>query len=183
MGKPLYRVGGGLKTVPDPDPRRVVLPEEQCERMKRSEFNAVRALLIVVNYCNSSKQDLKERLQNGPIPRGWWRLSSAIGAVNAIMNDIVGTMTHNQARQIMNTIQDMDVKISPKAIPVGQTVVMDVQTAIDLTDCAREKCRMCAEDGESCRSCKLYQVMESTTPLEDYGNGLLCPYNLADWEE
>ena len=183
MGRGMYRVGSGLKAIPEPDPRRIQIPEDQCERMTRTEFNAVRALLIVLNYCNFSKEDLKKRLQNGQIPRGWWRLSSAVGAMNAIVNDIVGTMTRAQAQQVWNTMQDMDVKLTPKAIPVGRTVVMDLDIAMGLTDCAREKCKMCTEDGVSCRQCKLYQIMEATTPLEDYGNDLLCPYNLADWEE
>lgn len=183
MGKPLYRVGNGLKAVPDPDPRRVSLPEDQCERMTRTEFNAVRALLIVLNYCNFSKGDLKQRLQNGQIKHGWRRLCLAIGAVNAIVNDIVGTMTRAQAQQVWNTMQDMDVKITPKSLPVGSTVIMDLDIAMGLTDCAREKCKLCTEDGVSCRQCKLYQIMEATTPLEDYGGDLLCPYSLADWEE
>ena len=92
-------------------------------------------------------------------------------------------MTRAQAQQVWNTMQDMDVKLTPKAIPVGRTVIMDLDIAMGLTDCAREKCKMCTEDGVSCRQCKLYQIMEATTPLEDYGGDLLCPYSLADWEE
>ena len=80
-------------------------------------------------------------------------------------------------------MQDMDVKITPKSIPVGRTVIMDLDLAKDLTDIAREKCTVCTEDGISCRQCRLYQIMEATTPLEDYGNDLMCPYNLAQWEE
>lgn len=179
--KCIYKVGTGQKKVPERDPRRVWLPEDQCERMGRAEFNAVRAMLIVVSFCVEAKRDLQHRLEL--IPHGKRRMNMALGAIQAIMNDIIGTMTRAQAQQIRNTMSDMEVKITPKMMPIAQTVLMDLQTAKDLTDCAREKCRICAEDGDSCRKCKLYQVMEATTPLEDYGNGLLCPYNLADWEE
>lgn len=179
--KCIYKIGTGQKKPPERDPRRVWLPEEQCERMSRAEFNAVRAMLIVVSFCIDAKHDLQHRLEL--IPHGKRRMNMALGAIQAIMNDIIGTITRAQAQQIRNTMNDMEVKITPKLMPIGQTVLMDLQTAKDLTDCAREKCRICAEDGESCRQCKLYQVMEATTPLEDYGNDLLCPYNLADWEE
>lgn len=183
MGRGMYRVGSGLKAMPDPDPRRVCLPEEQCERMTRSEMSVVRALLPLLSYCAHGKRDLEKRLKNGQIPHGWPRYCAALGAINAIITDIMGTTTKAQARQIWNTTVDMDVQIVPKSIPVGRNVIMDLQTAKDLTDCAREKCKLRTEDGESCRQCKLYQVMETTTPMDDYGNGLMCPYSLAKWEE
>lgn len=179
--KYIYKIGTGQRRLPERDPRRVWLPEEECERMSRAEFNAVRAMLIVVSFCIEAKADLQHRLEL--IPHGKRRMNMTLGAINAIMNDIIGTVTRAQAQQIRNTMTDMEVKITPKLMPIGQTVLMDLETAKDLTDCAREKCRICAEDGVSCRECKLYKVMEATTPLEDYGNDLLCPYNLADWEE
>lgn len=179
--KYIYKVGTGQRKPPAPDPRRVWLPEDQCERMGRSEFNAVRAMLIVVSFCIEAKRDLQHRLEM--IPHGKRRMNMALGSINAIMNDIIGTITRAQAQQIRNTMTDMEVKITPKMMPIAQTVLMDLQTAKDLTDCAREKCRICAEDGISCRNCKLYKVMEATTPLEDYGNGLMCPYSLTEWEE
>lgn len=179
--KCIYKVGACQKKPPEPDPRRVWLPEDQCERMTRTEFNAVRAMMIVVSFCVEAKRDLQHRLEC--IPSGKARMNMALGAIQAIMNDIIGTITRAQAQQIRNTMTDMEVKITPKLMPISQTVLMDLQTAKDLTDCAREKCKGCIEDGESCRNCKLYKVMESTTPLEDYGNGMLCPYNLIDWEE
>lgn len=179
--KYIYKVGTGQKKPPERDPRRVWLDDDQCERMTRTEYNAVRAMLIVVSFCVEAKRDLQHRLEL--IPHGKERMDMTLGGITAIMDDIIGTVTRAQAQQIKNTMSDMEVKITPKMMPIAQTVLMDLQTAKDLTDCAREKCRICAEDGESCRQCKLYRVMEATTPLEDYGNGLICPYNLADWEE
>lgn len=183
MGKTFYRFGSGIAPAPDPDPRRIRLNENQCERMTRPEMSAIRALLPLVSYCHHGKRDLEKRLKNGQIPHGWWRYCQALGAIDAIVTDIMGTTTQAQARQIWNTMQDMDVQIVPKTLPVGQTVVMDMQTAKDLVDCAQEKCKVCTEDGESCKKCKLYQVLEATTPLDDYECGMLCPYSLAKWEE
>ena len=50
-----------------------------------------------------------------------------------------------------------------------------------LLDCARWKCHDCIEDGESCRKCQLYKLLEATTPMDDYGDGMICPYSLAQW--
>jgi len=176
-----YTVGQGMRTRPERDPRRVWLDEKDCERLNRAEYNALRALLIVVSFAVDAKKDLWNRLQC--IPFGRQRMAAALGALRAVLDDIIGTITRAQAQQIQNTMHDMDVKITPKLMPVGQTVIMDLDLAKDLTDCAKQMCVGCTEDGESCRECKLYKIMEATTPLEDYGNGMLCPYNLAEWEE
>ncbi len=179
--KVLYKVGSTLKAAPERDPRRYWLDEKDCERLTRSEFNALRCMLIVVAFCVDAKRDLWHRLEC--IPYGRERMNMTLGGIKALMDDIIGTITVAQAKQMQNTTQDMEVRITPKIMPVGQTVLLDLDTAKGLTDCAKEKCVGCTEDGNSCRKCKLYQIMEATTPLEDYGDGMLCPYNLATWEE
>lgn len=181
MGRPLYRVGSGLVAAPDPDPRRLELSEDQRTRFTRSEMSVVRALLPLLSYCHHGEHDLEARLKDGRINHGWWRYRSALGSLEAIVLDVLATATKAQTRQVLNTTVDMAVHIVPKTTPIGQNVVMDLQTAKFLTDCAQEKCKMCTEDGESCKQCKLYQVMEATIPLDDYGNGLLCPYSRAEW--
>ena len=183
MGKTFYRFGSGIVPVIDPDPRRVRLDEAQCERMNRSEMATVRALIYLILYGGKGRKDLEKRLKSGLIKRGWWKYCSAIGSMDAIVTDIVGTTTKAQARLIWNTMQDMEIQIVPKTTPVGQNVIMDMQTAEDLVECAKEKCKVCAEDGESCKQCKLYQVLEAITPLDDYGNGLMCPYCNTKWGE
>ncbi len=179
--KTIYRIGTGQKAPPDRDPRRVWLEEKDCERLTRPEFNALRCMLIVVSFCVDAKKDLQKRLDL--IPYGRKRMNCALGAIKALMDDIIGTITRAQAQQIQNTMTDMEVKITPKMMPISQTVIMDLDLAKGLMDCAKEKCTGCTEDGESCKKCKLYKIMEATTPLDDYGNGMLCPYNLAEWEE
>jgi len=53
---------------------------------------------------------------------------------------------------------------------------------VKLVDMAREKCKGCVEDGNGARQCELYRFLEVTSPMEDYGDGLMCPYALAEWE-
>lgn len=33
----------------------------------------------------------------------------------------------------------------------------------------------------SCRECALYKVLEGFLPLDNYENGMLCPYSLSQW--
>lgn len=183
MGKPFIRFGNKLVVTPDPGKRRLSLSDDQRTRFTRSEMCAVRGLISLISYVRHGEHDLEARLKDGRIRRGWWKYRSTVGALQAIVQEILETAPESQTRQAMNTAIDMAVHIVPKTTPIGQNVVMDMQTAKDLTDCAQEMCKLCTEDGESCRKCKLYKVMEATTPLEDYGNGMLCPYNMTTWEE
>lgn len=179
--KVMYKYGSGLQLVPEWNPRRVLWKKEDQERFLRSEYNAVKALLIVKCFLGDSRKDLRNRL--ACIPYGNERMNMAYGALDALLEDLLGTTTEAQRNQLMNTRLDYQVCLVPKHTPMCNDVVMDLETAKCLTDCAQEKCIGCTEDGESCRNCKLYQIMEATTPLENYGNGMLCPYNMVQWEE
>lgn len=163
------------------DTRRVWLDEKDCERMNRIEFNALRALLVVLNYAAYANDDLQTRLDT--IPSGKQRLAMALGGLRAVCNDLIGTITTAQAKQIQNTMTDMIVQIIPKLAPKSQNVVFEKDIAKIIMDLAMERCKDCVEDGESCRSCELYKVLESTTPCDDYGSGLMCPYAMAEWED
>lgn len=164
------------------DPRRVWLDDKDCERMTRSEVEGVRLLLGAISYVAHAKEDL-ERAALARIPYGKQRMNLALGCIKAIADDLVGTMTRVQCVQIRNTMQDMEIRMVPKCTPMTNNVVMSIDLAKDLTDKARAACRECTKDGLQCRGCRLYQIMEATTPLEDYGNGMICPYALAEWED
>ena len=145
-----------------------MLPDEDCERLKRSEMTAVRMLLAHLSSARYAQEDLQDRLE--------------VAQLRAVCDDLVGTISKAQAKQIYGTLKDFDVRLLPKATPGSTNVVMTKEEGMALVDCAREKCHNCVEDGESCRKCTLYQILEATTPMEDYGDGLLCPYSLAKWE-
>ena len=57
------------------------------------------------------------------------------------------------------------------------------EQAKDLMDCARWQCHDCVNSGEEARGCRLYKLLESTTPADDYGDGMVCPYALAEWKD
>ena len=157
-----------------------MLPDEDCERLKRSEMTAVRMLLAHLSSAQYAQEDLQDRLQC--IPNGRARMRLAVAQLRAVCDDLIGTISKSQAKQIYGTMRDFDVRLVPKLTPMTTNVIMTKEEGKDLIDCAREKCFGCVEDGESCRKCKLYQFLEATTPMEDYGDGLICPYSLAKWE-
>lgn len=163
------------------DPRRVWWDEKDCERMTRREFEAMRCLLGAVSYIAHASDDLQKRLES--IPAGRKRLAMAKGAINAVANDIIGTMTVAQCKQMENTMKDMDMRMVPRMTPSNRNVLMTVEHAKTLVDSAKAKCNLCAASGDEIRACPLYQTLEAITPLEHYGDGLLCPYALAEWEE
>jgi hypothetical protein len=156
------------------------LPEEQRERLKRSEFEAVRCLMGAVSYAAHAKDDLQDRLQC--IPNGKQRMNMAIGSFRSIANDILGTITYGQNRQLLNTMNDMDMRMVPKMTRMTTNVIYELEIAKSLVNIAMEKCTDCVEDSRSCRKCALYQVLESTMPLENY-DSLSCPYSRSEWEE
>ena len=163
------------------DPRRVWWDEKDCERMTRREFEAMRCLLGAVSYIAHASDDLQKRLES--IPAGRKRLAMAKGAVNAVANDIIGTMTVAQCKQMENTMKDMDMRMVPKMSPSCKNVIMTADHAKTLVDSAKAKCALCAASGDEIRECPLYQTLEAVVPLENYGDGLICPYVLAEWED
>ena len=157
------------------------LPEADCERLKRTEMIGMRMLLAHLSSAAYFQEDLKDRLEC--IPDGNRRLRLAIGGLRAVCDDLIGTITRAQAKQIYGTMKDYDLRLVPKLTPGTVNIILTKEQGKDLMDLARERCTGCVEDGESCRECRLYKILESTTPLDDYGDGLICPYSLAVWKE
>ena len=158
----------------------VSLPPEQCERMNRKVFGAMRILCAAHSYAEYAAEDLGERLDM--IPDGKDRMRKAVADLRAVTNDIVGTMNSNQCRQLLNTMQDLEMRLTPKYTPQSQNVVIERELQQKLIDIAMEKCRDCVEDGRSCRACALYQILEAMTPMEEYSE-LRCPYAVTEWEK
>lgn len=156
-------------------------PEEDCERMTRTEFEATRCLLGATSYLAHARDDLGKRLEC--IPRGKQRMAMLMGQVKSLSNQIVDTMTIQQAKQMRNVMADMEMRMVPKLTPSRSNILMPADAAKTLVSCAQYKCRECIAYGEEARKCELYKVLEALTPLDDYGNGLTCPYYRAEIED
>jgi hypothetical protein len=173
--------GGQMERPANLSPKRVWLPEGECERLNRSEFEAMRCLLGAVSYMAHAKDDLQKRLELVPHGRRW--MSMLLGGVKAISDDLIGTMPRGQCKQIRNTMSDMEMRMVPKATPMSQNVIFDKDVAKALVDAAMERCKGCPKGPEEGVKCPLYTVFESFMPLENYDNGLLCPYSMLEWED
>ena len=158
-----------------------MLPEADCERLMRSELTAVRMLLAALSSATYAKEDLDDRLKC--VPHGRERFRLALGGLRAVCDDLIGTISRSQCKQIYGTMKDFEMRLLPKLTPGSTNIIMTKEQGKDLLECARWKCHDCVEDGEHCRDCRLYKVLEATTPLDNYGDGLVCPYALVDWEE
>lgn len=161
--------------------KRVWMEEKDCERLNRGEFEAVRCLLGAVSYTAHARDDLQKRLEC--IPGGKQRMNMILGGLRAIADDLIGTIPQGQCKQIRNTMQDMEMRMVPKLMPMSQNVILEKDVAKALIDTTREKCAGCVEDEVSCRECALYKVLESFLPLDNYENGLLCPYSMSEWKD
>jgi len=157
------------------------LPDQDCERLVRPEMTAVRMLLAALSTAAYAQTDLKNRLEC--VPDGNKRLRLAVGGLRAVCDDLIGTISTQQARQIYGTMKDFEMRLLPKLTPGSTNIIMTKEQGKELLDCARWKCHACVEDGESCRECRLYKLLEATTPMDNYGNGMVCPYALAEWED
>lgn len=161
---------------------RVWLPDEECERLRRSEMEAMRCLLGAVSYTATAQDGIKNRLST-MIPDGQARMDELIKGMRSLLGDLVGTVPSLQAKQLQNTMKDMELRMVPKLSGMTHNVILEKDVAKGLIDAAMEKCHGCVETNETCKQCRVYQVLEATTPLEEYDNGLICAYSTSEWED
>ena len=159
------------------------LPEEDCERLNRPEMQALRWVIAALNSVALAEKDLQKRLEC--VPEGQVSYRLMLGQLRALCNDMIGTIPVKQCKQIKNVMDDMELRMIPKYTTNKNQVVMgvdDVSYIVSHAQRDEELCQTCIMDGNECRSCKMYQILESVAPLEDYGSGMMCPYN-GDWFE
>lgn len=156
------------------------LPDDKCERMNRTEMNAVKWCLAALNSVAYAKDDLAKRLEM--IPNGKRRWGLMLGQLRSLVNDLVGTIPVKQCLTIKNTMNDMELRMVPKMTPIGDRVSMSVKDlAYIVREAKKDVCVGCTYTGDECRKCELYRILESIAPLEDWGSSLMCPYSKEDW--
>ena len=157
------------------------LPDNECERLTRPEMNAVKLLLSLTSIVNYAKDDLKRHLDL--IPDGNQRFSNATEDINSILQDVLGTVSVKQTKQLLNDAKDLEVRLVPKMTRDQAAVLFYRDEFQSMVDCAREKCKFYSEDGNTCRNCVLYGILEAKVPLDDYeDDGITCPYAYREWE-
>jgi len=123
--------------------------------------------------------DLADRLDM--VENGKERMKELSEKADNLFNDLVVTIPRNQRKQLQNTISDYEMRLAPKFQPSMTTVIMEKEEFRDLVDCARAKCMECTLDDHECEKCRLYKLLTSILPLEDYHDTMLCPYNVGKW--
>lgn len=160
--------------------KKVLEPSKaDAVRLTRDEKMGMIMLAYVATVAEDLKKDIWKRLEM--IDNGAERLNTITELLNGLMKDLRPTMPLNQRMNLSNTMEDYEVRLTPKATPSKTTVVMQKEEFRELVDKARVACRECSETDEDCEKCELYQLLTVILPLEDYHYGLLCPYNLGEW--
>lgn len=155
------------------------LPEDQCERLTRNEMASLRLVLVLASEVTYAKEDLSRRL--GIVPNGKSRMNMVLGGINSLFKDLLGTVSDKQRKALRNSALDYEIRLVPKMTPESSSIAVQKQDMTEMIDCAREKCKFCTLDGEECRKCKLYKLLETIVPLDDYNSDIACPYAFEDW--
>lgn len=158
------------------------LPEKDCERLNATEMRSIRWLLGALSICSRAEKDMERRLEC--IPEGKRRFRLMLGQLRAICNDLIGTTPIKQARTVQTTTHDMELRLVPKLTPGDHNALINGHDLAFLVGYAKDAlCTTCIADGDECRKCELYQILESLCPQQDWGGKGLCPYNRDDWQE
>lgn len=152
---------------------------EDAVRMTRTEKMAMLSMAHAATILDETQDELKNRL--GMVERGAERLHALSEGADELLHDIRLTMPEEQRHHLQNTAMDYECRLVPKATPGSTNVIMGKEEFRELVDWARTKCRDCADSDEECTACRLYKLLTSVLPLDEYHNSLLCPYNLGEW--
>lgn len=158
---------------------RFLLPDSECERMTRTEMNAFKMLVVSVSEVNHAKEYLARMI--GIVPDGKKRFDELLTKTNEFFEDMIGTVHSRQAKSLLNSVIDNEIRLMPKMAPADLVIPVRKEDYVDLVDCAREKCKFCTLDGKTCENCKLYGILVEYVPLDDYGDGISCPYAFQEW--
>lgn len=152
---------------------------EDAVRLNRQEKMGMIVMAYAATIMDDLQQEIRKRLEM--IPDGAERMRKLSEETDALLNDLRMTIPVNQRMNLQNTAQDYEIHLLPKASPCETSVVMQKDEFKELVDLARVTCRECTHDDKSCEQCRLFQLLTVILPLDDYDNGLLCPYNMGEW--
>lgn len=160
--------------------QKVLQPSrDDAVRLTRIEKMAMLQLAYVATVLEELQNDLGDRLEK--IDQGAEKMHVRASGSDEILNDLRLTVPMNQRMSLQNTAMDYEMRLTPKLTPMSTNVIMDKDEFKEIVDIARTKCHDCTEDSNTCTKCRLFKLLTSILPLEDYDGGLLCPYNLGEW--
>ena len=152
---------------------------EDAVRLTREEKLAMLWLANADATLEEVQTSMADRLTM--LPDGPERMKKLAQEADDLLAEIRLTIPINQRMNLENTRNDFEVRLTPKMTPMVTNVIMTKDEFKQLIDVAREKCHDCTEDDVSCEKCRLFTLLTSILPLDDYHDRLLCPYNLGEW--
>lgn len=152
---------------------------EDAVRLNRQEKMGMITLAYVATCLEDMQEEMQDRL--GMIEDGPERLKRVAEETDKLLNELRLTIPINQRMNLQNTAQEYEVRLTPKATPGKTTVVMHKDEFKEMVDYARAMCMDCMLNETECEKCNLFQMLTVLLPLDDYKNGMLCPYNMGEW--
>ena len=161
---------------------RFVIPSrEDAWDVTRAEKMSILFLMNTVSAMLDSRDDLKDRV--GRIDGGGELMNTMTESAEKLLTEIRRTIPEDQRASINNISKDMEMRLVPKMTPSKTSVIMPKEDLKSLVDAAQIQCRECVLDGYECRTCDLFRLLKRIVPLDKHGDTMLCPYNMAGWEE
>lgn len=152
---------------------------DDAVRLTRQEKMSMIVLAYVATCLEDLQKELKDRIDM--VPAGMPLLLEASQNTDILLDELRKTVPIEQRMNLQNTAQEYEIRLTPKATPSKTNVVMQGSEFKDLVDLARTKCVDCMESDTACEKCKLFKLLTVLLPLDDYHDGMLCPYNMGEW--
>ena len=143
------------------------------------KFNII-ILINAVNALVTAQEPLANRASK--VDGGVDTLNMLAEKSAEFLQEILTTIPENQRQNLVNTAKDYQMRLVPKVMPGSSTVVLQKEEARALVDAAQVKCQECAELNDDKEKCPLFRLLTIAIPLEKYDDTILCPYNMATWE-
>lgn len=153
---------------------------DDAVRLTRQEKMAMIVLAYVATVFEDVKAELSDRL--GMVEHGPSAMEELSEKTDRLLNELRLTIPVNQRLNLQNTANEYEIRLTPKATPSKTTVIMQKDEFKELVDLARARCVDCMETDTACGKCKLFQLLTVLLPLDDYHDGMLCPYNMGEWK-
>ena len=160
--------------------RFVVPSRDDAWDVTRQEKMSILLLMNTVSAMLDSRDELKDRVSR--IAGGTELMDTMVDSADKLLTEIRRTIPENQRVSINNISKDMEMRMVAKMTPSKTTVLVQKEDFRQLVDGAQVKCRECLDDSEQCKRCGLFKLLKNVVPLETYEGTMLCPYNMAGWE-
>lgn len=148
--------------------------------LRRNEKTCLTFLTNAVSALAETKDEMQTRI--AMIDGGQERIEKLVAESLELLNDVRMTIPERQRISLVNTAKDYEIRLVPKLKPGSHNVVVEKEDFRKMIDAAQVKCRECVDDCDECKACELYQLLTVVLPMDNYDGTMLCPYNMATWE-